>query len=329
MNLPYIYTAEELKSMFLAVYSKEEARGSTAEPAFVKQKRLEIKKIVSSAKTLSATLRDMALRMPYLDKLHPFYRDLIDVMFGARAYKHAVAKVGNVHMAIRAIAKEATYAVRIAGEKKDILEARRRYRGRVLDLLEDLAPELEKLREIAIFLKRLPAIDPALYTIVVAGAPNVGKSSFVRCVSSARPEVGEYPFTTRRIHVGHIYRGGEKIQVVDTPGLLDRPLAERNMMERQAILALRHLAGVVLFIVDPTPHAGFPLETQKRVFDEIVANFAKPVVAVVNKIDIATEEELKKAEGLFSPAGRMSTIDCRGAREVINLLLEKSHAANT
>lgn len=321
MDLPHIYTAEELKSMFLTAYSREEARGSTAEPAFVKQKRLEIRRVVSSAKTLSATLRDMALRMPYLDKLHPFYRDLIDVTFGVKTYKHAVAKVGNAHRAVRAIAKEAAYAVRTAAERKDILDARRRYRGRVLDLLDDLAPELEKLRAVAIFLKKLPAVDPALFTIVVGGVPNVGKSSFVRCVSSARPEVGEYPFTTRRIHVGHIYMGGEKIQVVDTPGLLDRPLAERNVMERQAILALRHLAGVVLFIVDPTPHAGFPLDMQKRVFDEIVANFAKPVVAVVNKVDIATVEELKKAEELFSPVGHMSTLDCRGAREVVERLL--------
>jgi len=322
-KLPYIYTADELISMFLAAYAREEARGSTAEPAFVKQKRLEIKRIVASGKLLASTLRDMALRMPFLDKLHPFYRELIDVVYGAQAYKHAVAKVGNAHIAIRAIAKEAITAVRTAADKNELHRARRMYKARIIDLLNDLAPELNKLREIVIYLRKLPSVDPTLFTIVVAGAPNVGKSSFVRCVSTAEPEVAEYPFTTKQIHLGHILLKGDKVQIVDTPGLLDRPLAERNAIERQAILALRYLANVILFLVDPTPHSGYSLEMQKRLYDEIKTNFETPTVTVLNKVDIATQEELEKARDLFNPVAHVSTLHCHGTKEVVDYVLNK------
>lgn len=322
-KLPYVYSADELISMFLAAYGREEARGSEAEPAFVRQKRLEIRRIVTSGKTLAATLREMALRMPFLDKLHPFYRELIDVAFGAQNYKHVVAKVGNAQVAIRAIAKEAITAVRTAPDKKGILEAKRMYKARIIDLLNDLKPELDKMREIVVFLRRLPSVDPNLFTIVVAGAPNVGKSSFVRCVSTAKPEVAEYPFTTKQIHLGHIVLRGDKVQVVDTPGLLDRPLSERNQIERQAVLALKHLAGAILFIVDPTPHSGYSLETQLNLWREIRESFPAPAVAVLNKVDIATEEEVKKAQELFSPIAEMSTANCQGTKDVVDYILNK------
>ena len=48
-------------------------------------------------------------------------------------------------------------------------------------------------------LKALHVIEPLRPTVVLLGAPNVGKSSIVTAVSSANPEVSNYPFTTRAI----------------------------------------------------------------------------------------------------------------------------------
>lgn len=51
-------------------------------------------------------------------------------------------------------------------------------------------------------------------------------------------------------------------QVIDTPGILDHPLEERNTIEMQAITALAHLRGTVLFLVDLSESCGFPIEQQ-------------------------------------------------------------------
>ena len=44
-------------------------------------------------------------------------------------------------------------------------------------------------------------------TLVLVGAPNVGKSTLVRALSTGAPEVGNYAFTTRGVSLGHVYEG--------------------------------------------------------------------------------------------------------------------------
>ena len=96
----------------------------------------------------------------------------------------------------------------------------------------------------------LPSIDPNTRTILVCGYPNVGKSSFMNKVTRADVEVQPYAFTTKSIYVGHTDYKYLRWQVLDTPGILDRPLEERNTIEMQSITAMAHLRAVVLYIVD-------------------------------------------------------------------------------
>ena len=75
--------------------------------------------------------------------------------------------------------------------------------------------------------------------------------------------------------------------ILDTPGILDHPLEERNTIEMQAITALAHLRAAVLYIVDPSEQCGYSLEAQKSLFDNIKPLFNnKPLIVVANKADI-------------------------------------------
>ena len=70
-------------------------------------------------------------------------------------------------------------------------------------------------------------------------------------------EVNHYPFTTKRIHVGHFTFRRLQYQIEnDTPGLLDRPMENRNQIEMQAISALEHLGSLVLFLIDDSEECG-------------------------------------------------------------------------
>ncbi|PIA65293.1 hypothetical protein AQUCO_00100637v1 [Aquilegia coerulea] len=71
-------------------------------------------------------------------------------------------------------------------------------------------------------LRAVPVVDLETPTLCLVGAPNVGKSSLVRILSTGKPEVCNYPFTTRGILMGHITVNYQRFQVTDTPGLLRR-----------------------------------------------------------------------------------------------------------
>jgi len=145
-------------------------------------------------------------------------------------------------------------------------------------------------------LSGLPGITPNSPTIVCAGFPNVGKSTLVREVSTAEPEVAYYPFTTKRVIIGHLRVDNHSVQIVDTPGILDRPMAKRNQIEREAIAALKYLAHVIIFMVDPSETCGWTFEEQLNLLREVQKMFAvNPLLVVINKVDITPPDKLEAA----------------------------------
>ncbi len=327
--LPYIPSKDELIKIVISRYKTVEVPSPSKDPGFIKLRRLEIRRVKETCRYLIELSRDIAMNMPFVDKLHPFYRELLDLLVDLRMYKHSLGKIAHLPTAIRAIERDVLFLIRTAGSRDEILRARKIFIGRIIDLIEDISPELDYLRDVVRKVKKLPSINPELYTIVVAGMPNVGKSSLVRAVSSARPEVAEYPFTTKEIHVGHIRLYGDAIvQIIDTPGLLDRPISEMNKIERQAVLALKHLAKVIVFIIDPTYHSGYDIDRQIRLLEEIIENFKNiPIIVAINKVDIAKKDEIenvkKKLPEKISEVYEISALDRDSAENMIMNIINR------
>jgi nucleolar GTP-binding protein len=94
--------------------------------------------------------------------------------------------------------------------------------------------------------------QPIIGVVAVVGYPNVGKSSFMNKVTRADVDVQPYAFTTKSLLVGHADHRYLRWQVLDTPGILDRPLEERNTIEMQAVTALAHLRAAAALLALPT-----------------------------------------------------------------------------
>ncbi|KAF0300466.1 Nucleolar GTP-binding protein 1 [Amphibalanus amphitrite] len=184
---------------------------------------------------------------------------------------------------------------------------------------------LQYLEQVRQHLSRLPSIDPNTRTILICGFPNVGKSSFINKITRADVEVQPYAFTTKSLFVGHTDYKYLRWQVVDTPGILDHPLEDRNTIEMQAITALAHLRAAVLYVMDPSEQCGHTLDQQVQLFENICPLFAnKPLMVVCNKSDVITIDELSdekkaaleplKKEGV--PIMTMSTVTEEGVMDV-------------
>jgi len=272
-------------------------------------KNLAIAKVQAAGDVLATTMETYIKGFPSLDRIPPFYRELIDATVGVLALRKNLAAVDWARKKSLELARGFAKRIQAARGATEVGAIRREAFGRLSSVVHQIAPNLEGLAASRRPLKGFPDIDPEAPTIVVAGYPNVGKSAFVGRVSTAKPRIAPYPFTTQGVFVGHFDVGYTRFQILDTPGLLDRPMDKRNLMERQAITALSHVADAVVFLVDPSETCGYELAVQQNLLDTVRELFpAAQILVVENKADL-------RSSGLGRPS--MSALTGAGVPEVL------------
>lgn len=274
-KLPTVPTADEIMDRSLrraAAKMREKRNRDRANEEFVR--------------AISHAVHDRLVRVissfPDFEALPPFYRELVDILFGIERLKQSLGAVGWAARWSRLHGPSLTRDTRKADET---LVSRRRAVARLSSVVHQVDGDLRFLNDVRNVLRKLPHVDDS-FTVVVAGYPNVGKSSFIRLVSTAEPEVAGYAFTTQGIIVGHRDTGHGRMQFIDTPGVLDRPPEKRNQIERQAMCAMGKIADVILFILDPSGSCGYPAEDQENLLAEVRETVGVPVVVVANKADL-------------------------------------------
>ncbi|RZV11769.1 nucleolar GTP-binding protein [Natrinema hispanicum] len=287
-DLPTTPTSEELIDK---AFSRAARAGKAKGGLEAQQSMLQ-----TAANIISDNLENVVTAWPDFEyDAHPFYYELADAIVDVDELRQSLSEVMWASRKAREIHEE--YQPRL--RKTDVDTARKHRKqafARLADIVEQIDDDLLYINESRNDLRDLPEINPDEPTIVVAGYPNVGKSSFVNDVTSARGETASYPFTTKGIGLGHFERDHIRYQIVDTPGLLDRPPQDRNAIESQAVSAIEHLADCMLVMVDPTGECGYPIDSQLELRDSIAAQFEDvPVLTVANKADRFEADDLDDA----------------------------------
>ncbi len=255
----------------------------------------EYERITYLSELISSKLFDIVKYYPSLDHLHPFYIELADILIGLDKLKQALGAVNGAAKAIIGLGNKYGKSVKYAKTPAEAAKIRRAALGRMASVLRKTNDKILLLIEAKTILSKLPSIDPLVPTIVCSGSPNVGKSTLVRQISTAEPEIAFYPFTTKSIIVGHTIVNDKRIQIVDTPGILDRPPNDRNVVEKQAVVALKYLANVIIHIIDPSETCGFPIDDQINLYNEIRRTFPTiPIIPILNKIDLASDIQITR-----------------------------------
>ncbi len=175
-------------------------------------------------------------------------------------------------------------------------EVFRKCSGRMISLLKRMASTHNTLVNTLIEVSKMPAVSTDELKVVIAGLPQVGKSTLVNKVSTAKSKVGAHPFTTKDIVVGHSALNGVRAVFIDVPGVLDRPIIERNVVERKALIALRHLADLIIYILDVSPNSYYTLREQLNVLREVVEVGGERVVVAINKVDVTPRDKIEEAK---------------------------------
>mmetsp|Transcript_29322 Transcript_29322/g.59983 ORF Transcript_29322/g.59983 Transcript_29322/m.59983 type:complete len:472 (+) Transcript_29322:34-1449(+) len=330
-NLPTVTPANELSSRARkkVLYLKPD---SSVKNARLRERKHSAVKITALTNELSVPLRTVVEGFrKQIRRLHPYEAVVADLTVralekrGKTTLDTVLAQIKEVHKEVNFVGKAAAAAAKQADTAADAIALGETGLEATAEVVE--RPETVKLMlemvEIAKALRGVPVIELDVPTVVLVGAPNVGKSSLIRAISTGTPEVNDYPFTTRGVTLGHMYgvQGGksgeassigsfgaseaQRYQVMDSPGVLARPDEDRNEMESLTIASLLHIPTAVVFVADLSGLSGdakSSVEDQCAVRRELRARFPRrPWLDVVSKADI---DKAPEAYALFLAAVR-------------------------
>lgn len=181
-----------------------------------------------------------------------------------------------------------------------------------------------------------------LADVGLLGLPNAGKSTLIRAVSSAKPKVADYPFTTLYPNLGVVRVDTNRSFVIaDIPGLIEGAAEGAGL----GIQFLKHLSRtrILLHVIDIAPFdESDPVTDAKKIIHELEkfnpALLEEPRWLVLNKLDLLPKEEAeKRCRDIVKrlkwkgPVYEISAISAEGTREmtfdIMNYLEENNEAA--
>ncbi|XP_039122254.1 nucleolar GTP-binding protein 1-like [Dioscorea cayenensis subsp. rotundata] len=254
-----------------------------------------MRKVKFTQQNFNEKLSTIIEEFPRLDDIHPFYGDLLHVLYNKDHYKLALGQINTARNIIKKISNDYIRLLKYGDSLYRCKCLKVAALGRMCTVIKRIGPSLAYLEQIRQHMARLPSIDPNVRTILICGYPNVGKSSFINKITRADVDVQPYAFTTKSLFVGHTDYKYLRYQVIDTPGILDRPFEDRNIIEMCSITALAHLKAAILFFLDISGSCGYTIAQQAALFHSIKSLFMnKPLVIVCNKIDLQPMEGLSE-----------------------------------
>ncbi|MDH5190298.1 MAG: GTPase ObgE [Gammaproteobacteria bacterium] len=173
-----------------------------------------------------------------------------------------------------------------------------------------------------------------LADVGLLGLPNAGKSTLIRQISSAKPKVADYPFTTRYPNLGVVkVESHRSFVVADIPGLIEGASEGAGL----GFQFLRHLSrtGLLLHLVDVVPpNSEDDPVNHVQMIEKELANYSEELVGkkrwlVLNKTDLVPEEmrnefcqEIVEKLKWQGPVFYISAVSGDGVKQLIYKIME-------
>ena len=166
--------------------------------------------------------------------------------------------------------------------------------------------------------------------IGIVGMPNSGKSSLLALLTSARPKIANYPFTTINPNLGVASYNNKEITLADIPGLIEGAHEGIGLGDK----FLRHIERCknILHLIDITNEN--VLESYYNVRKELSKYSNKLIkkkeIIVLNKIDMISDEEINKKIKIFSKKTKkkiyiISALKNKGLETIKRILINYVH----
>ena len=300
MNFQSIHPVEDYKFHLDLAFRRAREKGKKLRSAKLKGSRIEksnyieFMKMQSISDTIVYRMQSIIESFPSLDELPEFYNELVRLSIDYAQFKKSLGAVNWLGQRAKNMLK--IYKSKLDKNKQfeRINPLKTEFLGRISSMIKQVKGDFIFLENARKTMKVFPTIKTSLKTVSIAGFPNVGKTTILFKLSGSEAEINSYPFTTKGINVAYIGKGKERIQLLDTPGTLDR-FEKMNKIEKVAYLAIKHCSNMIVYVFDPTEE--YPMDKQIKLYDRLKKDFGKKLFVYISKVDLADKiqvDELKK-----------------------------------
>jgi len=259
-------------------------------PDMKKTKQLNMQVIGIINDVLSSKLDEIVKEFPALDNFSEFYAELLKITLDRDELKKSLGSINWAKKKVNELAREHKSKTGLAVSFERLDKIKSAFIGRISSVMKQIDKYLTIIESARLVLADYPVIKTDLFSVCIAGFPNVGKTTLLSKLTVSKPDIQAYAFTTTRLNLGYAEMHSHKVQFIDVPGTLARP-DKMNNIEKQAYLAIKYVADLVIYIFDLTE--SYPLEDQKKLL-EIIKQFKKPIIIYLSKTDILEQDVIDK-----------------------------------
>jgi nucleolar GTP-binding protein len=265
----------------------ESARQKKSTDRMEKSKFIETTRIDTATGTISSKFQEILTNFPSIDNLPPFYNALVRETIDYALLKKSLGAVNWAESQVKVLSRNTCKRIMKTKEFPLINKYRKEFYGRISSVVKQIKKELLFLEGARKIMKGFPTIKTNIFTICICGFPNIGKSTLLTKLTTSTPEINEYAFTTKSLNIGYLKEEGVKVQLIDTPGTLNRD--KSNVIENHAHLAIKYCSHAYIYIFDLTEP--YSLKDQTKLFKNLIKEAEKrDIIIYLSKTDILEKD---------------------------------------
>lgn len=254
-----------------------------------KRKDLELEKIKFLNEKLNEEIKKIIKKFPNFKEIDDIYIKLINTsQTKVKDILDAITRLLWIANSIDEFTQNSSFKIKKTRSQDTIGFIMKKYLGKVNSLFRKNKSYFKTLEQSRTIMNKMPTFLD-IFTVSIAGFPNVGKSTLMSKISGSNVEIQNYPFTTKGLMFGYIKHGKNKtVQMIDTPGLLDRT-DKANQIEERAKIIISQYSDLIVFVLDLTESCGYSVKNQIKLLKK-TRDIGKPLLLYLSKTDIYDEE---------------------------------------
>jgi len=260
-------------------------------------RRFYIRKIKFVQHGFSSNITEIIDMFPSIDYIHPFFGNLLNLMFQRQHYKLSLSKLSKSKRVIDIISRNFVKLVKNGSSLYTCKQLKKEAIGRICTIIQKLSKSLIFLEKVRKHLENLPELDPHRKSVILCGSTKSGKSSCLNKTTRANIKVGDSSKNNNFILLGHMPTNFSRLQILDISLLFDPTDLIKNSLFIQLYNTFFNLDCIISHFFDISGCFSIPFSNQIEFFKKL-NNFNSKIgkFLVLSKADLGWEKLLDKTQ---------------------------------